>query len=139
MIDQVTLFLENRKGRLAKALNVIADADINLYSFTVAETDDYGIARIIVNKPEAAVEVLRESNHRAHLTPMIVVKIENKVGASVNLLDALEANNINIEYCYAFSSSDNVSYIVLRTVSPGAEEFIEYLGYETISKEDFYN
>ena len=98
MIDQVTLFLENKKGRLASALSVLAKAEINLYTLTIAETNDYGIVRMIVDQPDRAVEALKESKFQAHLTPVVIVKIENKVGATIDLLNALENHNINIEY-----------------------------------------
>ncbi|MCF0231329.1 MAG: hypothetical protein HUJ63_03440 [Enterococcus sp.] len=138
MLNQVTVFLENREGRFAAALRVLAEHNINMHALTVADTDDYGVARLIVDKPKEAVEAFRAHKYLAKLTPTIMIALKNEVGSTLELLDALQDKNMNIEYAYAFSASEELSYLVLRTNYPETEEFIKSIGYETLNHEDYF-
>ena len=118
---------------------VLSSENLNMHVLSLADTDDYGIVRIVVDQPEKAVEVFRENGYRASISPVIVVKFDNRPGSTTDLLDQLDEHNVNIEYCYAYSADPKTAYLIFKTNSPGAEEFIQYLGYETFSKEDFIN
>lgn len=114
-ITQISIFLENRKGRLYDVCQVLGENQINIIALTIAETESFGVLRIVVDKVEEAVNVLKEHQFVANLTEVIVVEVENKPGGLAKVLKILDDNNINIEYMHAFmkNKSDN-SYMVFR-------------------------
>jgi len=101
-IKQVSVFLENKKGRLLEVCSLLGKSNINIRALSIAETEGFGVLRIIVDKPEAAVNVLRSSQLVSNLTEVIAVEVEDKPGGLARILDVLEHNDINIEYMYGF-------------------------------------
>ena len=133
MIDQVTVFLENTKGRLAALTRTLADADVNMDALTIAETSDYGLVRIICDDPAKAVEALGAADFRAITTKVIAVAVPNRPGGLADLLDEFEKLDLNIEYGYCFSSHGDRAVDVLKVADADrAAAAIAAAGYELV-------
>jgi hypothetical protein len=100
MIKQISVFLENRVGRLEAMLNTLADAEINIRAMTISEDNDDGTVRLIVSNPEKAEEVLTSNNFRVSTPLVIGVTVADKPGAVRDALKIMSENNINIRYLY---------------------------------------
>ena len=105
MIDQLTVFLENKTGRLTALCKTLGDAGINMNALSVADTADYGVARIICSDPTKAVEVLSEAGFRATTTKVVAVEVPDTPGALAGVFAALEDRGINVQYSYCFSAN----------------------------------
>lgn len=114
IIKQVSVFLENKSGRLNEVTQLLGDAGLNLSAFTIADTSDFGILRLIVSDPEKAREILRKNNFSVQTTDVILVKAPNRPGGLAKMLKILETEEVFIEYMYAFSNSEDTAVIVLR-------------------------
>ena len=115
-LKQISIFLENRKGRLLKALNILSMAKINIRALSIADTSEFGILRMIVPEPERAKEILEEANFVVKVNDVIAVGVSDEPGGLESILEALNKSNINIEYLYAFveKKRDN-AIVVIRT------------------------
>lgn len=102
MLKQLSVFLENSPGRMAKMLRTLADAQINLHVLVVADTVDYGVARLICHEPARAVDALRAAGLSATLTDVIAVEIEDRPGALADLVELLSEKGFSIEYAYTY-------------------------------------
>lgn len=102
LIKQLSVFLDNSPGRLNAATKVLSEAGINMRALTLADTSDFGVLRVIVDKPEEAMSILRSHNFAAKMTEVLVVEMEDTPGGLTKILDILEEGGINIEYMYAF-------------------------------------
>lgn len=134
MIEQVTVFLENSKGRLAALTRTLAHAKVNMEALTIAETIDYGLVRIICDKPAETVAALERAGFRAITTKVIAVAVPNKPGGLADLLETLDALDLNIEYGYCFSADGGRAVDVLKVAdAPRAVKAIEDAGFELVS------
>ncbi len=114
-VQQISVFLENKSGRLARLTEVLGDAGINIRALSIADTSDFGILRLIVNRPEEAFKILQETGFTASLTDVLAVEVEDKPGGLAAVLKILESAGINIEYLYAFlEKSSNNALVVFR-------------------------
>lgn len=116
MIQQVSVFLENKVGRLENILQILYDNDINLRSISVAETTDYGVFRLILDKPELAVEKLKEDGLMVKETDVLAVEIDDKTGSMLNVIKELSQANISIEYTYSCLPLDENKVIIIIRV-----------------------
>lgn len=115
MIDrQVTVFLENKLGRLNEVTHILGEAGINISAFSVADTSDFGVLRMIVPDPEKAAEVLKANDFSVQLTGVVLMTIPNKPGSLAKALEVLSDENIFIEYLYAFSMQEDAAVVVIR-------------------------
>ena len=101
-VRQVSIFLENRSGRLAKISTALGAADINIRAMSLADTSDFGILRLIVTDAEKAVEILKDHGFTVRITEVVAVAIPDIPGALGNLLSIMEHVGLNVEYMYAF-------------------------------------
>lgn len=101
-VKQISLFMENRTGRLADVARTLGGADINIRALSLADTSDFGILRLIVNDVDRALQVLRASGHTAIVTEVIAVEVPDQPGGLATVLTALEKAGVNVEYMYAF-------------------------------------
>jgi hypothetical protein len=111
-IKQISVFLENKSGRLAEVLTILGKEKIKIHALTIADTSEYGILRIIVSNYQKAVEVLKEKEFTANLTDVIVVQVPNQAGEFASLLQNLANETISIEYMYAFGMGDKAAIII---------------------------
>jgi hypothetical protein len=106
MVDQITVFLENKEGHLAELVRTVSSSGANMSALTVADTSSYGVVRILCSDTAAAVKALEAAGYRAALTKVVAVRVENEPGSLVDLLAALDDAGINIEYTYCFAQAD---------------------------------
>jgi hypothetical protein len=100
-IQQISIFLENKSGRLADVTRVMADADINLRAISIADTADFGILRVIVDKPEVALAALAKAGYTTRTTDVLALEINDVPGALSKVMDVFKQTGVNIEYLYA--------------------------------------
>ena len=103
LIRQLSIFLENRRGRFTEVANILGDAGINMTAFTVAENSDFGILRLIVSDPEKAKEILKEARFAVSVTDVVCLQCPNVPGSLAKAMNIITEAGIFIEYMYAFS------------------------------------
>ncbi len=114
-ITQISVFLENRKGRLAEVCALWGRNDVNIRALTIAETESFGVLRTIVDRPETAIKVLKENGFAANITDVTVVEVSDRPGGLANVLEVLSDNDVNIEYMYGFGEKySNNALLVFR-------------------------
>lgn len=115
-LKQISVFLENRKGRLWKALNILSLEKINIRALSIADTSEFGILRMIVPQPEEAKKILEENNFVVKVNEVIAVGVSDEPGGLDEVLSALNNADINVEYLYAFvEKKGEKAIVVLRT------------------------
>ena len=112
IIRQLSIFLENRTGRINEVARILADNGINMQAFSMAETADFGLLRLIVPDVDKAVDVLRAADIAVMVTDVLCVNSPNVPGALSTILEKLASNNIFIEYMYAFSDGESANVII---------------------------
>ena len=118
-ITQISVFLENRKGRLYDVCSLLGENNINIMALTIAETENFGVLRIVVNKPEEAIKLLKEKGFAANITDVVIAEVEDKPGGLAKVLKILNDNNINIEYMHALLGKQaDKSFMVFRFDNP---------------------
>lgn len=114
-VKQISVFLENRPGALAEFTKTLERSRIDLRALSLAESEDFGIVRVIVDDPFAAIRILKEEGYVCSVTKVIAVEIEDKPGALVKMLNVLGDNKVNLEYSYAFlAKKANSAFMILR-------------------------
>jgi hypothetical protein len=118
-ITQVSVFLENKKGRLLEVCTLLGKNNINIRALNVAESEGFGVLRIVVDKSQEAVDVLKKNNLVANLTDVVAVEVEDRPGGLAKVLEVLTKNNINVEYMYGFvEKHSNNALMVFRFEEP---------------------
>ena len=111
-IKQLSVFLENKTGRINEVTKILGKAGISMQAFSMAETTEFGILRLIVAEVDKAVEVLREANFAVMLTDVVCISCTNEAGALSTILDKLSQKDIFIEYMYAFAQGDKANIVI---------------------------
>ena len=101
-VEQISIFIENKSGRLAEITRILGDAGINIRALSLADTSDFGILRLIVDDVETAKAVLKEKGFTVSKTEVVAVEVPDRPGGLSSLLQTLDADQINVEYMYAF-------------------------------------
>ncbi|MDX9882440.1 MAG: ACT domain-containing protein [Prolixibacteraceae bacterium] len=114
IIKQLSVFLENKTGRLNEVTSLLGDARINISAFNIADTSEFGILRMIVSEPEKALSVLKEASFSVSLTDVICLSTPNQPGALAKALNILADEGVFIEYLYAYSSEGKSANIMLK-------------------------
>ena len=137
-IKQISVFLENKPGTLKKMTGVLADHQIDMRALSIAETKDFGIARIIVDDVLAAVGVLKDADFVASLTSVLAVAVPDEPGGLDKMLQIFADAKVNIEYMYAFITvSKQFAYVVLRVEdNAAAEKILTEHGITLVNEED---
>jgi hypothetical protein len=139
MVEQVSVFLENRSGRLAELARTLADAGINMRALMVADTEAFGVVRIICDRPNEAVRVLEEHGFGASLTPVVAVEMADTPGALADVLEALGAEGVNVEYAYAFvEPGSDVAVDIFKVDDERAGGVLSEAGLTVVSAEKLY-
>ena len=112
IIKQLSIFLENRTGRINEVAKILADNGINMQAFSMAETADFGLLRLIVPEVDKAVEVLRGADVAVMVTDVVCLNCPNTPGSLSAVLEKLAANNVFIEYMYAYSDGEAANVII---------------------------
>ena len=136
-INQLSVFIENREGRLEKVLETLKHNDVNIISLSLADTSDYGLLRMIVSDAEAGKKALKEAGFSAMLTPVLAIKLAHKVGQLQILLSEICKAGINIEYTYALATGTDDASIVIKTADlEKAAVILEKTGVELITSKE---
>jgi len=101
-VEQISIFIENKSGRLAEITRILGDAGINIRALSLADTSDFGILRLIVNDGAKAATVLKENGFTVNMTEVVAVEVPDRPGGLSAILQTLDRNAINVEYMYAF-------------------------------------
>lgn len=137
---QLSVFIENRQGRLGEVLKVLKENNVNILSLSLADTTEYGLLRLIVNNPELGKEKLAEDGFSTILTDVIILKITHQAGSLQTLLKILSNNDVNVEYMYGLSIDGEEASVVLKTSNVElAEQVFANAGVKTLSSEDIKN
>lgn len=136
-VNQLSVFIENRRGRLGEVLKVLKENDVNILSMSLADTTEYGLLRLIVNKPEQGRDVLLSAGFSSMLTGILIVKVPHVAGALQEILALIAENDIDIEYMYGLSVEATDATIVVKTneIDRACEVFKKH-SIETMSKEE---
>lgn len=140
-IKQLSIFLQNRMGSLAKPLEVLTVANVNIRAMCMADTSEFGILRLVVNDPEKGKEALEENNFLVKITEIIGVEMNDAPGGLTTVLDIIKDNLIDLEYLYAFSH-DKADKAILLLHSDDIDKLIDVLTKNNIpivSAEEVYN
>lgn len=126
-IKQISIFLENKKGRLYDVCSILGANDVNIRALTIAETESFGVLRIVVNNTERAMELLKEGGFTAKITDVIAVEVEDKSGGLASILMVLSDNDVNVEYMYGFveKSSDQALLVFRFEDTAKAQEVLQ--------------
>ena len=138
MISQLTVFLENEKGRLAAACRAVSDAGINMHALNLADTTEFGVVRMLCDTPETAAEALKAQGWRAAVTPVLAVRVPNEPGGLAKLLEFLDEQNVNVEYGYCFSVNQDTAVDVLKVSDDAVEQKLTDAGFQPVRPEDIY-
>ena len=134
---QLSVFIENRQGRLGEVLNVLKTNGVNILSLSLADTTEYGLLRLIVSNPELGKTKLAEDGFSTMLTDVLVLKINHQAGSLQGLLKILSDNDINIEYMYGLSIDGDEASVVLKASNLAkAEQVLVENGVKTLSSDD---
>ncbi|TCT16832.1 hypothetical protein EDC18_101128 [Natranaerovirga pectinivora] len=138
IIKQLSIFLENKSGRLTEVTKTLGDHNINITALSVADTSEYGILRLIVSDPEKAVIVLKENGFSVSLTDVICIVVPHKPGALNKALNVFSTEKISIEYMYAFEMNGKASVIMKVTDIFESIEILKKRELELLKASDAY-
>lgn len=141
MVKQISVFLENKEGRLAEVTKTLAESGINIRAMSIADTTDFGILRLIVNDPELANKVLNDAEFTVIVKEVLAVGISDEPGALSKVLSIFQKADIAIEYMYAFAGKVGGKALVIFKVSDNekATEVLKQNGISVMEAEELYN
>jgi len=116
MIKQISVFLENKSGRLIRVAQALGENEINIRGLSIADTSDFGILRMIVDQPDKAINVLKEGGIMATVTEVIAMEVPDTPGGLAKVLTYMEEAGINIEYLYSFIEKPTTNAIIMMRV-----------------------
>ena len=140
-VKQISIFIENIKGSLAEVTKFIADKKINLKALSIADTQDFGILRIITDKPDEARDMLKNEGYTVTATSVLAVELTDAPGSMASILSVLSENNVSVEYTYAFMSTvENKAYMIFRVDdNDKATKTLIAANIPVINQEDIFN
>jgi hypothetical protein len=137
---QLTVFIENRSGRLSEVLNVLKNNKVNILSLSLADTTEFGLLRLIVDNAALGKEKLTENGFSSLLSDVSIIKIPHKVGSLQELLKVIDDNGVNIEYMYGLSIESDEAYVVLKASDIAkVDDILSKNGVKTISCAELAN
>ena len=139
-VNQISVFLENKPGQLAELTNVLSSHGISMRALSIADTRDYGIARIMVDDPYGTLIILKDNGWIAKITPVLAVSMEDKAGALDQILNVLAKAGIALEYVYAFlTHKQGSACLVVRTADAEATaKVLKANGIKLVSQDQLY-
>ena len=134
---QLTVFIENRTGRLSEVLDVLGENGVNILSMSLADTTEFGLLRLIVDNAALGKDKLNEKGFSALLSDVSIIKIPHKAGSLQKLLRTIDENGVNIEYMYGLSIASDEAYVVLKASDvERIDKILSENGIITLSCED---
>ena len=133
---QLSVFIENRQGRLTQVLHYLKENKVNILSISLADTTEYGLLRLIVNDAPKAKDILLDAGFSSMLTDVLIIKVPHAPGALQNILELIAEKDVNIEYMYGLSIEADDAYVVLKASDINQiDAILAEAGIETISNE----
>jgi len=138
--EQISIFLENKAGRLSEVTRIFEEGRINIRALSLADTSDFGILRLIVNDNEKAKRLLKENGFTVRITEVVAVEVQDKPGGLHQILTTLSKAGVNVEYMYAFvrQSGQNAVLIFRFDSTAAATEVLRREGVRVIDGQDLY-
>jgi hypothetical protein len=112
-VEQISIFIENKSGRLAEVSSILGQAGVNIRALSLADTSDFGILRLIVNDREKAIAVLKDKGFTVSKTEVVAVEVPDQPGGLADILYVLDAESINVEYMYAFVERCGANAVII--------------------------
>ena len=138
-MKQLSVFMENREGRLDDVLNLLKENNVNIISLSLADSTDYGMLRLIVNDPEKAQDALKSAGFSAKISEVVGVKMSHTVGSLQGALSVFTKNHINIEYMYALcTKTDEAAIVIMPADIDRAVEELKKAGYDLFTDGDLF-
>ncbi len=136
--EQISIFIENKEGRLAEVTAILRDANVNIRALSLADTTDFGVLRLIVNDNKKAEDALKREGFTVGKTQVMAVEVEDKPGGLNDILDPLSENEVNVEYMYAFANPQCKNAIMIFRFDDHdkALEILSEKGIKVISADD---
>ena len=138
VIKQLSVFLENREGRLEKVTEALAANQINIVSLSLADTSEYGMLRLIVSDPTTGKQILKKAGFSAMLTDVLAVKLPQRIGMLYNMLTVFSKEEISVEYMYTLATGCEASIIIKVSEAQKALSLLQDAGFEFMLSEDAY-
>ena len=138
IIKQLSIFLENKSGRLTEVTGALSEAKINISAFSIADTAEFGILRMIVNKPEEAEKLLKSKGLSVHITDVVGLIVPHEPGGLHRALNILSSEGISVEYMYAFAMGDTATVIIRTDAVQQAIEVLQKHKMELLKTSDVY-
>jgi len=136
LANQLTVFIENRTGRLGQVLGVLKEHQVNILSMSLADTTEYGLLRLIVDEPQRGRDTLKAEGFAAHMSQVFIIRIPHTAGSLQKLLKVIEEADVGIEYMYGLSFEAEQAHVVMKVSHPEKTEVLfSELGVETITGE----
>ena len=137
-ITQISVFLENRKGRLFDVCNLLGKNDINIRALTIAETESFGVLRIVVDKSDLAIKTLKANGFVANLTDVVAIEVGDKPGGLAAVLKIFADNDVNVEYMYGFVEkfSDNALLVFRFEDVEKAQKILTEKGVKIVTRKE---
>ncbi len=141
IVKQVSIFLENRAGRLAEVTGILADQDINIRALSLADSVDFGILRLIVDDVEKAKAILKQEGLTVRETDVVAIEVPDRPGGLAHLLQLLKGEKLNVEYMYAFVKAPSQSAVMIFRFHdlPKALEVLQRKGIRALPGDELYN
>jgi len=137
-LTQISVFLENRKGRLYDVCSLLGKTNINIRALTIAETETFGVLRIVVDKSDLAIQTLRKNNFVANLTDVVAIEVGDKPGGLAEILKVFADNDVNVEYMYGFVEkfSDNALLVFRFEDTDNATKILADKGVKVVTRRE---
>ena len=136
ILEQISIFTENKPGTLVEVSKLLASAEIDINVFTIADTAEFGIMRLLVDAPKKALATLKLNKYVARLTPVVAIRMQDEPGSLAKVLAALADGGVELEYVYAFAAKKaDTAYVVIRVNNPEeTAAMMEAAGFTTVSR-----
>ncbi|HID96256.1 MAG TPA: ACT domain-containing protein [Candidatus Latescibacteria bacterium] len=140
-VRQISVFLENRSGRLSEVARILGDEGINIRALSLADTSDFGILRLIVNEPDKAYQILKDANFVINKTRVLAAEVEDRPGGLARLLGIFESADVNVEYMYAVveKATENAVMIIRVEDIEGATSLLRRAGIRLLGEKEVYS
>jgi hypothetical protein len=137
-LTQISVFLENRKGRLSQVCGILGENSVNIRALTIAETDEFGVLRMVVDNPDKALAVLKKNDMVASVTQIVAVEVDDTPGGLARILKVVTQENLNIEYMYGFvEKKSDRALMVFRFDEPDrAIKVLKAAGVNVVGQKD---
>lgn len=140
MIDQLSVFLENSTGRLAQLTRALGDAGIDMHALMVADTEEFGVVRIICDRPTEARELLGDLGFGVAITQVTAVEVPDRPGGLADVLEALGSGGVNVEYAYCYvKPGADAAVDVFKVDGANADEILRTAGFRVLAAADLYS